>query len=117
MLGDRAPLDELLLRHWQTAAFLAGRVLGSPDLGCDAAQEAAVAAMTNLDRLRTPASFGAWFCGIALNVAMDLAPFQRINPCGYKGMAMTQVSALGGPADVERVGRDLEPRLIERLSL
>lgn len=29
--------------------------------------------------------------GLALNVAMDLEPFSRINPCGYPGLAMTQV--------------------------
>ncbi|WP_411706111.1 lipoyl(octanoyl) transferase LipB [Edaphovirga cremea] len=36
---------------------------------------------------------GCSFHGLALNVAMDLAPFLRINPCGYAGMQMTQVSA------------------------
>ena len=49
--------------------LLAGRVLGSPGLARDAAQEAAVAAMTDLERLRSPDRFGAWFCGIALNVS------------------------------------------------
>lgn len=62
-------MAELLRRHWDTAILLAGRVLGSPDLARDAAQEAAIAAMTDLERLRTPDSFGAWFCGIALNVS------------------------------------------------
>jgi lipoyl(octanoyl) transferase len=37
---------------------------------------------------------GCSFHGLALNVAMDLAPFQRINPCGYKGLAMTQMKDL-----------------------
>jgi DNA-directed RNA polymerase specialized sigma24 family protein len=62
-------MAELLRRHWDTAVLLAGRVLGSPDLARDAAQEAAVAAMTDLERLRAPDRFGAWFCGIALNVS------------------------------------------------
>jgi RNA polymerase sigma factor (sigma-70 family) len=65
----RAALAELLMRHWDTAVFLAARVLGSPELARDAAQEAAIAAMTDLDRLRSPERFGPWFCGIALNVA------------------------------------------------
>ncbi len=69
LTGQRAALAELLLRHWDTAVFLAGRVLGSADLGRDAAQEAAIAAMTDLGRLRCPDRFGAWFCGIALNVS------------------------------------------------
>ncbi|MGM3191998.1 lipoyl(octanoyl) transferase LipB [Dickeya dadantii subsp. dieffenbachiae] len=35
---------------------------------------------------------GCSFHGLALNIAMDLSPFLRINPCGYAGMAMTQLS-------------------------
>lgn len=69
MGGAKEPLAELVTRHWDTAVFLAARVLGSAELARDAAQEATVAAMTNLDRLRSPDRFGAWFCGIALNVA------------------------------------------------
>ncbi len=34
---------------------------------------------------------GCSFHGLALNVAMDLSPFLRINPCGYAGMHMTQL--------------------------
>ncbi|EOS93962.1 lipoyltransferase [Erwinia tracheiphila PSU-1] len=46
---------------------------------------------------------GCSFHGLALNVAMDLSPFLRINPCGYAGMEMTQISVLRPgtqPADV-----------------
>jgi RNA polymerase sigma factor (sigma-70 family) len=68
-LGRKEPMAELLRRHWDTAVSLAARVLRSPDLARDAVQEAAVAAMTDLERLRSPDSFGAWFCGIALNVS------------------------------------------------
>ncbi|WES69785.1 lipoyl(octanoyl) transferase LipB [Superficieibacter sp. HKU1] len=35
---------------------------------------------------------GCSFHGLALNIAMDLSPFLRINPCGYAGMEMAQVS-------------------------
>ncbi|MEQ9546024.1 MAG: lipoyl(octanoyl) transferase LipB [Marinobacter sp.] len=35
---------------------------------------------------------GCSFHGLALNVNMDMEPFRRINPCGYAGMAMCQVS-------------------------
>lgn len=62
-------MAELLRRHGDTAVALAARVLGSPDLARDAMQEAAVAVMTDLGRLRSPDRFGAWFCGITLNVA------------------------------------------------
>jgi lipoyl(octanoyl) transferase len=49
---------------------------------------------------------GCSFHGLAFNVAMDLEPFRRINPCGYQGLAVTQLGDLGGPsrlADVEDV--------------
>ncbi len=100
LLGDREPLAELLLRHWQTAAFLAGRVLGSPDLASDAAQEAAVAAMTNLDRLQSPASFGAWFCGIALNVARR---WRRQLSSELPAVLPDQASTLPGPAEAAEI--------------
>jgi lipoyl(octanoyl) transferase len=35
---------------------------------------------------------GCSFHGLALNVAMDLEPFRRINPCGYQGLQMTQLA-------------------------
>ncbi|WP_106477142.1 lipoyl(octanoyl) transferase LipB [Phytohalomonas tamaricis] len=37
---------------------------------------------------------GSSFHGIAFNIDMDLSPFRRINPCGYAGMAMTQLRDL-----------------------
>ncbi len=55
--------------------------------------------------------------GLAVNVALDLAPFARINPCGYAGLEMTQLSALGGPASVAEAGRALEPHLLGALGL
>ena len=42
---------------------------------------------------------GYSYHGLAFNIDMDLAPFARINPCGYQGMPVTQVRDLGIPAD------------------
>jgi RNA polymerase sigma factor (sigma-70 family) len=70
--GDKDAFAELIGRHWPTAVSLATRVLGSAELGHDAAQEATIAAMSGLDQLRTADRFGAWFCGITLNVARRL---------------------------------------------
>ncbi|MBK7904472.1 MAG: lipoyl(octanoyl) transferase LipB [Proteobacteria bacterium] len=53
--------------------------------------------------------------GLALNVAMDLEPFARINPCGYAGLQMTQLSELGGPASVREVSEALAPQLLRAL--
>ncbi len=38
---------------------------------------------------------GCSYHGLAVNIAMDLAPFQRINPCGYAGMPVTDLASLG----------------------
>jgi lipoyl(octanoyl) transferase len=52
---------------------------------------------------------GCSFHGLALNVAMDLSPFHRINPCGYAGLEMTQVSELVAGLTLEEV----QPVLID----
>jgi lipoyl(octanoyl) transferase len=54
--------------------------------------------------------------GLAVNVAMDLAPYQGINPCGYEGLAVTDLRTLCGISDVARFRADLEPRLLARLA-
>ncbi|HFQ4907194.1 TPA: lipoyl(octanoyl) transferase LipB [Vibrio vulnificus] len=55
------------------------------------------------------------FHGLALNVNMDLSPFLRINPCGYQGMEMVQVSELGGPTDIALVEQQLVKELVNLL--
>ncbi len=54
---------------------------------------------------------GCSFHGLALNINMDLAPFLRINPCGYAGMEMTQLASLNGPSELTEV----QPVLVEEL--
>jgi len=55
---------------------------------------------------------GYSYHGLSLNVNMDLEPFSRINPCGLLGMEVTQVSDLGGPAEIELV----ESLLLDKLA-
>jgi lipoyl(octanoyl) transferase len=55
---------------------------------------------------------GCSFHGLALNINMDLAPLLRINPCGYQGMEMIQVSQLGGPDSVALVSQHLVNELV-----
>ena len=50
---------------------------------------------------------GCSFHGLALNVDMDLSPFQRINPCGYAGMPVTQVCDFAPEATVSAVQASL----------
>jgi RNA polymerase sigma factor (sigma-70 family) len=67
--GDRDAFGELVQQHAGTAQKLAARMLGDGELARDVVQEAAVLALVSLDRLVNPDRFGAWLCGIALNVA------------------------------------------------
>ena len=62
-------------------------------------------------RIRRHASYH----GLAMNVAMDLSPFARINPCGMAGLAVTQLSELGGPADVKAVADTIGPVILQQM--
>lgn len=60
---------------------------------------------------------GCSFHGLALNVDMDLQPFQRINPCGYAGMQMTQLRDETQQAvAMSDVSTCLRDRLVSRLN-
>jgi lipoyl(octanoyl) transferase len=58
---------------------------------------------------------GGSYHGMALNVSMDLTPFQRINVCGHRGLAVTSLSALGGESDVGRAAQGVTPYLLREL--
>ena len=54
---------------------------------------------------------GCCFHGLSLNVDMDLRPYQRIDPCGYRDLAVTQLSAHVSPVDIGEVEARLAGRL------
>ena len=59
---------------------------------------------------------GCSFHGLALNVDMDMTPFQRINPCGYAGLKMVQMKdLLATPPVLDEVAQRLEQALRHRL--
>ncbi|MCK2149155.1 MULTISPECIES: lipoyl(octanoyl) transferase LipB [Marinobacter] len=58
---------------------------------------------------------GCSFHGLALNVAMDMEPFRRINPCGYAGLPMSQVSDFSSDATVPELERRLAAQLVAGL--
>lgn len=60
---------------------------------------------------------GCSFHGLALNVDMDLSPFQRINPCGYAGLEMVNCAQIGGPTSVNQAGEKLVDHLCRLLSI
>ncbi len=86
---EQALIDTLA--HWDVLAL---RREGAPGVYVGEAKVAALGL-----RVRR----GCSFHGLAFNVAMDLEPFHRINPCGYKGLAVTQLLDLGGPSRLAEV--------------
>lgn len=58
---------------------------------------------------------GCCYHGLALNIDMDLTPFQAINPCGYAGLAVTQLRALGVRDAFAAVSEKLTRHLLKRL--
>ena len=54
--------------------------------------------------------------GIAVNVSMDLMPFERINPCGFEGLQVTQLSALCGVDSLSQVRAELQNRFERALA-
>jgi lipoyl(octanoyl) transferase len=54
--------------------------------------------------------------GLALNVAMDLSPFERIDPCGYAGLRAVDLATLGVHTDWTTVARQLGQRLSAQLT-
>ena len=86
--------------------IVAGRRAGAPGVYVGDAKIAALGI-----RVRR----GCSFHGLAFNVDMDLAPFQRINPCGYEGLQVTSMlESCGnrGDASVDVV----KPRLLHHLA-
>jgi lipoyl(octanoyl) transferase len=78
------------------------RRAGAPGVYVDGAKVAALGL-----RVRR----GCSFHGLSFNVAMDLEPYTRINPCGFSGLAVTQVLDFGGPANLA----DVEAPLVAAL--
>ena len=60
---------------------------------------------------------GCCYHGLSFNVAMDLEPFSRINPCGYPGMAVTQLADLAAVDDEQILAHRLADKLAGRLGL
>jgi lipoyl(octanoyl) transferase len=96
---EQAVIDTL--GDWNIGA---ARRDGAPGVYVDGAKVAALGI-----RVRR----GCTFHGLAFNIAMDLEPFRRINPCGYAGLQVTSMLDLGGPSSLEAV----KPQLLGHLAV
>ena len=95
---EQAVIDTLA--HWNIDGR---RRDGAPGVYVDGAKVAALGI-----RVRR----GCTFHGLAFNIAMDLEPFRRINPCGYAGLEVVAMADLGGPGHLDAV----KPVLLRELA-
>jgi len=82
------------------------RKAGAPGVYVDGAKVAA---------LGIRVARGRAYHGVALNVEMDLRPFDAIAPCGYPGLRVTQLRELGFRESAEVMGERLAKRIAARL--
>ena len=78
--------------------------------------EAALSGLAKIAALGVKVSRHCAYHGVALNVAMDLAPFSRINPCGYAGMRTVDLSTIGVACSWSEAAQVLGTRLIGQFS-
>ena len=113
-------LEEAVIRtlaHWNVTGH---RVSNAPGIYVRLADPHSHAALTGprtpeqlfeglgkISALGIKVSRHCTYHGVALNVAMDLSPFQRINPCGYVGLQTVDLSTIGVQADPAEVGQAL----------
>ena len=101
-------LEQAVINLLASYALQAERKSGAPGVYVDGAKIAALGL-----RVRN----GCCYHGLSLNIDMDLSPYLAIDPCGYRGMPVTQLHSLGVLRSVAEVGNDLLPQLKIRLGL
>lgn len=99
-------LEQGVIDYLDSVGIAAARRPGAPGVYVGAAKIAALGL-----RIRGACAYH----GLALNVAPDLEPFRRINPCGYAGLAVTSLAALAVPCDGAEVRAALLARLCDNL--
>ncbi|MGB5705213.1 MAG: lipoyl(octanoyl) transferase LipB [Arenicellales bacterium] len=91
-------VEQAIIQLLGSYGLLSERRQGAPGVYVNSAKIAALGL-----RIRN----GKCFHGLSLNVDMDLTPFQLIDPCGYPGMTVTQLTDLGIHHNIRQVGDDL----------
>lgn len=122
-------IEEAVIRTLAHFGVTGHRVAGSPGIYVRLDDPASHAALTGprdpLDPFRGLGKIAALgikvsrqysYHGVALNVAMDLEPFSRINPCGYAGLQTTDLSTIGVSASWQEAADVLSQKLVNSLT-
>lgn len=124
-------LETALLRTLETLGVTGHRVRGEPGIyvraddpsgharpaAADAAGASPFAGLAKIAAIGIKVRQHRTYHGVALNVAMDLAPFGRIDPCGHPGLATTDLSTIGVHASTDEVAHLLGEKLAAALAL
>ena len=122
-------IEESVIRTLGHFGVTGHRVPGSPGIYVRLADPASHAALSGPQSPADPfrglgkiAALGikvsrhCTYHGVALNVAMDLEPFSRINPCGYAGLQTTDLSTIGVSASWQEAADVLGHKLVTYLT-
>ncbi len=125
-------LEHAVIRFLESEGVTGHRVLGAPGVFVRLADPFGHAVLdqgTHIDAARRFEGLGKIaalgvkvsrhhaYHGLALNVAMDLEPFSRINPCGYEGLATIDLATLGLKLGWDAAATGLALRLTRQLAL
>ena len=121
-------LEQALIRTLETFAVVGHRVRGEPGVYVrldapfghamlpPAPGSDAFAGLGKIAAVGVKVSRHCTYHGVALNVAMDLAPFSRIHPCGHPGLQTIDLSTIGVRASWDEVATTLGAKLSAHLS-
>jgi lipoyl(octanoyl) transferase len=120
-------LERALLKTLEHFGVTGHRVVGAPGIYVRLADPFGHAALTGprvdpFEGLGKIAALGikvsrhCTYHGVALNVAMDLEPYEGINPCGYRGLRTVDLSTIGVQVSLDEVAEVLAGRLANALS-
>ena len=123
-------IEEAVIQTLDTLGVAGRRIRGAPGIYVDApaGQPAAAgdadadadprfAGAAKIAALGIKVHRGCAYHGVALNVAMDLAPFGAIDPCGYRGLRAIDLATLGVACDWNGAARTLAARLQAHLAV
>lgn len=122
-------LEEAAIRTLMDFGITGYRVAGAPGIYVDLSNPSShkvrpreLGDNTSFDGLGKIAALGIkvsnhkTYHGLALNVGMDLEPYQRINPCGYQGLQTVDMRSLGVNVDWNDAAQALSQHLVRHLT-
>lgn len=112
-------IEQSVIQTLDQSGIAAQRVHGAPGVYVqDPASRAGggLAGFAKIAALGIKVSRGCSYHGVALNVAMDLEPFSRIDPCGYAGLPTVDLSTLGASISWRDAADRLTGRLVQHFT-